>query len=191
MRFTPWRAVGATSAASPDAGSGQQQSWLVSEATMPDADGHWNATIHLDTVESVTIFAVQATTRYGPPSHCRNCQPAPRVDLTRTSLILKGSAGRSTHARSKLISNPSDVMASAGMVVRGRDRSCERPPAQIPACTASALGSCLGYGRQIAPKATDAECERRAAIASRDDASASSSPARAGCGAQERVARGG
>jgi hypothetical protein len=27
--------------------------------------------------------------------------------------------------------------------VCGRDRPCGRPPAQIPACTASALGSCL------------------------------------------------
>ena len=28
--------------------------------------------------------------------------------------------------------------------VRGRDRPCRRPPAQIPACAANALGSCLG-----------------------------------------------
>ena len=40
--------------------------------------------------------------------------------------------------------------------VRGRDRPCGRPPAQIPACTASALGSCLRYERQIARSGRDA-----------------------------------
>ena len=30
---------------------------------------------------------------------------------------------------------------------RGRDRPCGRPPAQIPACGTTALGSCLGYER--------------------------------------------
>jgi len=30
---------------------------------------------------------------------------------------------------------------------RGRDRCCQRPSAQIPACAANALGSCLGCGR--------------------------------------------
>jgi len=39
---------------------------------------------------------------------------------------------------------------------RGRDRRCRRPPAQIPACAASALGSCLGWWRQIACRARDA-----------------------------------
>jgi len=39
---------------------------------------------------------------------------------------------------------------------RGRDRCCQRPPAQIPACAANALGSCLGCGRRIARSATGA-----------------------------------
>jgi hypothetical protein len=38
---------------------------------------------------------------------------------------------------------------------RGRDRPCGRPPAQIPACAANALGSSLGYDRQIARWARD------------------------------------
>jgi hypothetical protein len=44
----------------------------------------------------------------------------------------------------------------------GRGRDCPspcglgQPPAQIPACTASALGSWLGYGRRIAHQARDA-----------------------------------
>ena len=33
---------------------------------------------------------------------------------------------------------------------RGRDRPCGRPPAQIPACGTTALGSCLGCGRRSA-----------------------------------------
>jgi hypothetical protein len=33
----------------------------------------------------------------------------------------------------------------AGKDSRGRDRPCGRPPAQIPACGITALGSCHGY----------------------------------------------
>ena len=39
---------------------------------------------------------------------------------------------------------------------RGRDRPCGRPPAQIPACAANALGSCLGSGRRSARLGRDA-----------------------------------
>jgi hypothetical protein len=46
---------------------------------------------------------------------------------------------------------------------RGRDRSYERPPAQIPACGITALGSCLGSWRRIAPRGKDAVCGRVAA----------------------------
>ena len=41
---------------------------------------------------------------------------------------------------------------------RGRDRRCRRPPAQIPASGTTALGSCLGFWRQIAPQEKDAVC---------------------------------
>ena len=46
---------------------------------------------------------------------------------------------------------------------RGRDRSCERPPAQIPACGITALGSCLGFWRRIARWERDAARGRVAA----------------------------
>jgi hypothetical protein len=39
---------------------------------------------------------------------------------------------------------------------RGRDRRCRRPPAQIPACAANALGSCLGFWRRSGLRARDA-----------------------------------
>ena len=38
---------------------------------------------------------------------------------------------------------------------RGRDRRCWRPPVQIPACAANALGSCLGM--VLVPVALDGE----------------------------------
>jgi hypothetical protein len=57
---------------------------------------------------------------------------------------------------------------------RGRDCPCGRPPAQIPACVANALGSCLGSGRRSARQARDARCGRVGAIGSRGGASASS-----------------
>ena len=39
---------------------------------------------------------------------------------------------------------------------RGRDRPHGRPPAQIPAGAANALGSCLGYERQSELRGMDA-----------------------------------
>ena len=42
---------------------------------------------------------------------------------------------------------------------RGRDGLYRPPPAQIPACTASALGSYLGFWRQIAVQDMDV-CNR-------------------------------
>jgi hypothetical protein len=36
------------------------------------------------------------------------------------------------------------TIASREIDGRGRDRPCGRPPAQIPACGITALGSCLG-----------------------------------------------
>jgi len=41
---------------------------------------------------------------------------------------------------------------------RGRDRPHGRPPAQIPACGTTALGSCLGSERRSAPRDRDAGC---------------------------------
>ena len=41
------------------------------------------------------------------------------------------------------------------MRIRGRDRPYGRPPAQIPASGTTALGSCLGYGRQTERSARD------------------------------------
>jgi SRSO17 transposase len=54
---------------------------------------------------------------------------------------------------------------------RGRDRPCGRPPAQIPACGTTALGSCLGYERQSASQGKDATHGRVVAIGSRGGAS--------------------
>jgi hypothetical protein len=50
---------------------------------------------------------------------------------------------------------------------RGRDRCCQRPPARIPACGTTALGSCLRSWRQSARSDTDASPGLGAAIESR------------------------
>src|ERR1022692_5272627 len=57
---------------------------------------------------------------------------------------------------------------------RGRDRPCGRPPAQIPACAANALGSCLGSWRRTARLGRDASRGRVVAIGSPGGSSASS-----------------
>ncbi len=49
---------------------------------------------------------------------------------------------------------------------RGRDRPCGRPPAQIPACGTTALGSCLGFWRRSARLERDAWGGRAVATAS-------------------------
>ena len=43
-------------------------------------------------------------------------------------------------------------------LLRGRDRPCGRPPAQIPASGTTALGSCLGCGRRSATLGWGARC---------------------------------
>ncbi len=66
---------------------------------------------------------------------------------------------------------------------RGRDRPCGRPPAQIPACGTTALGSCLRYERRIARRDADAGCGRVEATESQCDSFGSSPGCGAGCGA--------
>jgi hypothetical protein len=65
---------------------------------------------------------------------------------------------------------------------RGRDRPCGRPPAQIPACAANALGSCLGYGRRSARRARDVGCGRAVSIGQPAVSCVPSSGGCAGCG---------
>jgi hypothetical protein len=50
---------------------------------------------------------------------------------------------------------------------RGRDRPCGRPPARIPACGTTALGSCLRFWQQRARSGRDASPGLGAAIESR------------------------
>ena len=70
-------------------------------------------------------------------------------------------------------SNPVNAIALSPDGVRGRDRRCRRPPAQIPACGITALGSCLGFWRRTACRGTDASGGRVVAIESRCGSSAS------------------
>jgi hypothetical protein len=53
------------------------------------------------------------------------------------------------------------VRSSSSSLDRGRDRPFGRPPAQIPACAANALGSCLGFWRQSGRAARDGCAGRR------------------------------
>ena len=72
---------------------------------------------------------------------------------------------------------------------RGRDRPCGRPPAQIPACGTTALGSCLRFWRRSAPPGRDASRVVAVAIDSRSVSSGPSSTAPAGCGDVAAYAR--
>jgi transposase len=72
---------------------------------------------------------------------------------------------------------------------RGRDRPCGRPPAQIPACGTTALGSCLRFWRRSAPPGRDASRAVSVAIDSRYVSSGPSSTGPAGCGGVAACAR--
>src|SRR5664280_2565663 len=84
----------------------------------------------------------------------------PARELARASTL--GPAGRLLGWRKAWLR--AHVYLIAGFIDRGRDRRCWRPPAQIPACTASALGSCLGCGRRIVRRARGAARGRGVAI---------------------------
>ena len=66
---------------------------------------------------------------------------------------------------------------------RGRDRPCWRPPAQIPACGITALGSYLRAWQQSARPGRDASHGLGVAIESRSAPSVASSSGHAGYGA--------
>ncbi len=88
-----------------------------------------------------------------------------------------------------VISSLSTVDARSKLAVmplsrRGRDRRCWRPPAQIPACGTTALGSCLGFWRQSGRRARGAGCARWVAIGQRGASSAPRSSWSAGCDAE-------
>ena len=72
------------------------------------------------------VLAFAASQR--PQSSCRRCSPD-----------LRPCPGRRRPPRDLCPGGP-----EAAELSRGRDRPCGRPPAQIPACGTTALGSCLG-----------------------------------------------
>src|SRR5450759_3719846 len=79
--------------------------------------------------------------------------------------------------RSRYIARASDLddlNIEHGVVSRGRDRPCGRPPAQIPACGITALGSCLRFWRPVAARGRDASCALAVAIVSGSGPSAPS-----------------
>ena len=61
------------------------------------------------------------------------------------------------------VKGPRSDSPEDALLDRGRDRSCERPPARIPACGITALGSCLGFWRRIARRERGAARGRVAA----------------------------
>ncbi|ABW12477.1 Rhodopirellula transposase family protein [Parafrankia sp. EAN1pec] len=66
---------------------------------------------------------------------------------------------------------------------RGRDRPCGRPPAQIPACGTTALGSCLRFWLRSVSPGRDASLGLGVAIEPRSAPSVASSSGHVGCGA--------
>jgi CheY-like chemotaxis protein len=72
-------------------------------------------------------------------------------DVVVTDLAMSGRDGRWLVDQVGTSARPVPVIAVTGydqdydLSGRGRDAGCPAPPAQIPACAANALGSCLGF----------------------------------------------
>ena len=73
------------------------------------------------------------------PKFVRQPDVSARPEATRLPEAMRYDSPGASPARSN--GSPRD---------RGRDRPCGRPPAQIPACGITALGSCLGFWRRSA-----------------------------------------
>ncbi len=69
-------------------------------------------------------------------------------------------------------------------VRRGRDRPCGRPPAQIPACGTTALGSCLRFWQRSARPGRDVSRGLAGATCSPDGSSVPRSAGSSGCDAE-------
>jgi hypothetical protein len=88
-------------------------------------------------------------------SPCLKACSCHRVRSRRPSMEASATIGR-VHAALMRLTTPALVVNHPvqetrwWLGVRGRDRPCGRPPAQIPACAANALGSYLGCDRQTA-----------------------------------------
>ena len=78
---------------------------------------------------------------------------------------------------------PMEVPAKLHIPDRGRDRRCWRPPAQIPACGTTALGSSLGWWRRIVRRGRDASRGRVGATGWRGGSCVPSPALSVGCGA--------
>ena len=100
--------------------------------------------------------------------------PQPSVSATASSLDRAAPNVATAHWRPPTLYLVNMEHVGRGQNGCGRDRPCGRPPAQIPACGTTALGSCLGYGRQIAFRGRDASRGRVVAIGSRGGSSAPS-----------------
>jgi len=105
-------------------------------------------------------------------------ESAPEREPLKRALLAQ--ADREADPRAVIASSTSGLLPSRLCLEdRGRDGSSlccglDPPPAQIPACTASALGSSLGFWRRTARRARDAGCGRAGAIEPRGGSSASS-----------------
>ena len=115
-----------------------------------------------------------------PSSGCISClllnrrRPA-HCDRRRSIVAIEQRAHGSPSAK---------LIVAFSMENRGRDRPCGRPPAQIPACGITALGSCLGSWRRVRRSGGGARCGQEATMSQRSGRTGPKSCGDADCDAE-------
>lgn len=82
-------------------GGSSAQTWLVQRARSAGKGGAWRATIRINTLDTVSVFAVQMAVQYSKTVPCGYCDPRVPEDLARTALEASGPDAPGALARSK------------------------------------------------------------------------------------------